>query len=52
MAKEGYKLSCNIMSVTIKAVRNVPNHVPHAAVFITLEIEFSKRVREKCAHDR
>ena len=36
-AQSGYRLSCNIMSVTIKAVIKSPNHVPQAAAFIILK---------------
>ena len=36
-AQLGYKLSCNIMSVTMRAVIKVPNQVPVAAAFIILQ---------------
>ena len=36
-AQLGYKLSCSIISVTIKAVIKSPSQVPQAAAFIILQ---------------
>ena len=42
-AQFGYKLSCNIMSVTIRAVIKSPNQVPQAAAFIILQNKKRKK---------